>query len=76
MAEEDTPEFIPVPGEEFIVVCKECRTILNSDRVMGSSWYAQGLLPPCFACGGVCMEIPKSSYEEFLEASRSGKRFL
>ena len=62
--------------DEYIVVCKDCRSILNAERVMKSSWYAEGMLPPCFNCGGVTMEIPNSKYNQFVEDSRSGKRFI
>lgn len=62
--------------DEYIVVCKECRTILDPVRVMGSSWYGSGMLPPCFGCGGVTMEIPEGAYDQFVEDSRNGKRFM
>lgn len=79
MAEEDNIPETTYPSsnaEDYIVVCKECRTILDAQRVMNSSWYASGHLPPCFACGGVSMEIPESAYKQFLEDSRKGKRFM
>jgi RNase P subunit RPR2 len=68
--------YIANNSEEYIVVCKECRTTLSPQKVMRSTWYASGMLPPCFGCGGVTMEIPASAYDKFLEDSRNGKRFL
>lgn len=77
MADKDEVSYTPQSSEdEYIVVCKDCRTILNPERVMRSSWYQSGQLPPCFACSGVTMEIPSSAYKKFLEDSRNGKRFL
>jgi hypothetical protein len=73
--EKEIPYVPQGQNDEFVVVCKDCRTILNSERVMKSAWYADGMLPPCFSCGGVTMEIPQSAYNKFLEDSRAGKRF-
>ena len=80
MAEEEDNVIKDYPqvsnNDEIIVVCTSCRTILDAQRVMNSSWYGEGMLPPCFACGGVTMEIPESAYNQFLDDSRAGKRFL
>jgi len=70
-------EYAVEPGEQdFSVVCLSCRMVQNGERVMKSSWYEAGLLPPCHACGGVCREIPTAAYTQFVKDSEAGKRFF
>ena len=59
--------------EEYCVVCVDCLSTLDPERVMKSIWYSQGMTPPCPSCGGVTREIPRSHQEQFIKDAGSGK---
>jgi len=65
-----------LPDAEFGVICSDCRTLQNTERVMRSAWYQQGLTPPCQFCGGVTHEIALAEVPQFIEDSKKGKRIL
>ena len=65
-----------VPEPEYIVACIDCRGVQNSERVMKSSWYQSGVLPPCQMCGGVTREVPVSQYDKFVKDTEGGKKHL
>lgn len=61
--------------EEWCVVCTSCRNVQDPESVERSAWYKNGMMPPCFGCGGVCREIPVSHYGQFVKDSEAGKFF-
>lgn len=61
-------------SEEYSVVCIDCFGIQNPDRVMKSSWYKQGMLPPCQYCGGQVFEVANNDVQKFIDDTLAGKR--
>ena len=63
-----------IPEVEWTVICSDCLSEQNIQKVMKSMWYKQGMTPPCHFCGGVTHEIARSEITQFIDDTNNGKR--
>ena len=59
--------------QDWTVICVDCLNTQSTDYVMNSTWYQQGMTPPCQGCGGVTREVPVKEVAQFIDNARKGK---